>query len=180
MTDRLLHNYFIPQIFMRLYLLRHAEADDTFPDPQRRLTDQGRQTAARLGAFMRRTGCTDIQAVIHSPYRRAVETARLCVEALGTSPSLNVGPWLTPEDEIDEAVTLASNARSSLLIVGHNPHLSFLAARLLTSSDTGLALHLEKGSLVCLEPLPVTSPKSREHEYWALRWALPPGFYDFS
>src|SRR5690554_2603300 len=120
---------------MRLYLLRHAEAEDTFPDSERRLTTRGRRTASRLGSFLRQTGCTDIQAVVHSPYRRAVETAHLCIEALSCSPSIGSVPWITPEDEVDEAAQLAAATQSSLLIVGHNPHLSFLAARLLTSND---------------------------------------------
>ncbi len=161
---------------MRLYILRHAEAEATHPDPERALTKKGRRTAEQLGRFLLRSGINDIGRVIHSPYRRAVETAVLCLDAMGTRVAAEPVNGLTPEDDTDEAVRIAREAEESLLIVGHNPHLSLLVARLLTGRDLGMGMQLKKGSLVCLESVPSIHVKAG-NEYWTLRWAVTPKLY---
>ncbi len=161
---------------MRLYILRHAEAEAAYPDPERALTKKGRRTAEQLGRYLRKTGVNDIGRVIHSPYRRAVETAVLCLEAMETRVSAEPVNGLTPEEDTEEAVRIAREAEESLLIVGHNPHLSLLVSRLLTGSDLGMGIQLKKGGLVCLEAVPSIHVKAG-NEFWTLRWALTPKLY---
>lgn len=162
---------------MRLFILRHAEAEATHPDPERALTKKGRRTAERLGHFLRKTGPQDIGRVIHSPYRRAAETAVLCLEATGAPVRAEPVNGLTPEDDTGEAVRIAREAKETLLIVGHNPHLSLLVSRLLTGSDLGMGIQLKKGGLVCLESVPSIHINNAGNEFWALRWAITPKLY---
>lgn len=161
---------------MRLYILRHAEAEPTHPDADRALTRKGRRTAEQLGRHLRAKKVNDVARVIHSPHRRAAETAVLCLEGMGTRVAAEPVNGLTPEDDTDEAVRIAREAEESLLIVGHNPHLSLLVARLLTGSDLGMGMRMKKGGLVCLESVPSVHVDAG-NEFWTLCWALTPKLY---
>lgn len=84
---------------MDLFLIRHGEcgtADGNWsPDPP--LTEVGRLQATALGRAMARLAVT---AVIISPLRRALETARLAVENLEPQPSLTV--WTELREGLDD------------------------------------------------------------------------------
>jgi serine/threonine-protein phosphatase PGAM5 len=119
---------------VELYLVRHAEAAG--PDGQDPgLSDKGRAQAVALGE---RLSCAGVATLLHSPRRRALETAAIVSEALPdvspmTSDLLNdrtpvpsrarrhdyprkYWRWLeaTPTDEKDEDGATLSNAFSEL------------------------------------------------------------------
>ena len=50
------HKDVISDVCMNIYLLRHAEAESSYPDSQRILSAQGRGDAQRLGQFLRFEG----------------------------------------------------------------------------------------------------------------------------
>ncbi|MBL9128867.1 MAG: histidine phosphatase family protein, partial [Verrucomicrobiales bacterium] len=59
---------------MKLYFLRHAEAEDGPVDAERRLTAKGRRDARRVGRFLEKSGIR-LDAAFTSPLVRARETA---------------------------------------------------------------------------------------------------------
>ena len=71
---------------MELILWRHAEAEDGEPDEERRLTGRGKKQAKRVAKWLARRLPEDF-AVISSPARRALQTAR----ALGVEVWTNRG-----------------------------------------------------------------------------------------
>ncbi len=113
---------------MELILWRHAEAEDATAagDAARALTKRGRKQAERMGEWLRRR-ISDEWRVLASPARRAVQTAKGLgmdfeeSEALGTGASpasiLRVADW--PHGE------------RSVVVVGHEPTLGEVAAKLL-------------------------------------------------
>ena len=136
---------------MRLYLLRHATAEDhgIRPDADRALVDKGWKQTRRAAAFCRARGILP-DVVLSSPLVRARETAEGFCRDLGLPDPLVV-PWLglgraareTPEE------LHAFLGRESVCLVGHEPDFSMLAAAFLGTSPE--RLHVTKASLLALD-----------------------------
>ncbi|MGD8931441.1 MAG: histidine phosphatase family protein, partial [Chromatiales bacterium] len=73
---------------MKLYLMQHGQAMAKEQDPERPLTQQGRQDVDRLGQFLRQAGVRVVR-VIHSGKLRARQSAETLAEV--------VTPGLEPE-----------------------------------------------------------------------------------
>jgi phosphohistidine phosphatase len=119
-----------------LWLLRHAEAADGFPDDDRPLTDRGVGQAGAAGRALARLG-THIDACLSSPKTRAVQTAQLACDALGVP--VTIEPALSGEPfDVRELVA----GLGDVLLVGHDPSFS------LTLHDlTGTQSRMRKGGL---------------------------------
>jgi phosphohistidine phosphatase len=139
---------------VELYLVRHAIAERRdaarWPDDaQRPLTDSGREKFAAVGRGLRRLGVT-VDSVLASPYVRAWQTAEILRDEAGwpaPTPCTELEPGPQPSATID---ILGGRSESSLALVGHEPHLSSLAALVLTGSDDGVRIDLKKGGVICL------------------------------
>ncbi|MCC5839802.1 MAG: phosphohistidine phosphatase SixA [Opitutales bacterium] len=160
---------------MKLYLLRHAEAAPTFPDADRVLTAHGRNTARALGRFLASRGGLPVEAILHSPFARARETAQIVAAELGTESLLQEVGGITPDDDVDSFLPTLYNREKPCLVVGHNPHLTLLAGRLLTGRELGLPIAFKKGGLLTLEAM---HPQvGRAPAFWTLRSFLTPYLY---
>lgn len=123
---------------MDLILWRHAQAFDALPgfdDASRALTPKGEGQAARVAKWLDRQ-LPESTRVLVSPARRAEQTAK----ALGRKYKLR--DELVPESSADELLTLIKWSpdvgpphKGAVLLVGHQPVLGQLAARLLGSSE---------------------------------------------
>lgn len=124
---------------MELYLVRHGIAQDpseAATDAERRLTAEGREKTARVAReFRKRISRVDV--IFHSPYLRAEETARIFAGEFPRA-KLVCTTGLTPHDEPKSALPLFSGGHDAVMVVGHEPHLSSLASRLLTGKDNPL------------------------------------------
>jgi phosphohistidine phosphatase len=119
-----------------LWLLRHAEAADGFPDDERPLTERGVRQAEAAGRAVARLGAR-VDACLSSPKLRAVQTAELACEALGVP--VTIEPALSGEP-FDVRELLAGLGH--VLLVGHDPSFS------LTLHDlTGAQSRMRKGGL---------------------------------
>jgi phosphohistidine phosphatase len=139
---------------MNLYILRHAQAEDagSGPDEARRLTARGLERAREAAAGMRAFGLR-FEAILTSPLARAAETAEQVAAVYANDPPPQVMPELSagvPAGEIASALA-AFSRYESVMVVGHEPQLSALAALLLTGSPGGVHLRLKKGACVALE-----------------------------
>ena len=125
---------------MELILWRHAEAEDTFPDLRRELTDKGRKQAARMADWLNPRLSQDIRILV-SPSARTLQTA----QALGRD--YEQAPALAPGASAEEVLAAAGwpDAAWPVLIVGHQPTLGRVAMQLLTGQAGDLAV--KKGSL---------------------------------
>jgi phosphohistidine phosphatase len=136
---------------MILYLLRHAEAEPHRPDDfSRALTESGRAQADRVGVFL---SGHDIrpELILTSPVRRAKETALIVSRILGIEdPQLM--PWLScgmhPESALAELAGYSE--LNSLMIVGHEPDFSSLAALLLGLRKSD-AINIAKASVAAID-----------------------------
>jgi len=155
---------------MRLYLVRHAEAEEPTSDgcdPQRRLTANGRRQAARAAAFLGRLGLKPA-AMWHSPLVRAAETAEILARAVHPRQGPVERAGLNPLDPVGPVADGLAKLDADLVIVGHEPFLGKLAGRLVSGSDSVRAVACGRAGPVCLERSATGA--------WMLRWAVPPEF----
>jgi phosphohistidine phosphatase len=119
-----------------LWLLRHAEAVDGFPDDERPLTERGVHQAEAAGRALARLG-TNIDACLSSPKVRAAQSAQLACEPLGVA--VTIEPALSGEPFDVHTLTAGLG---DVLLVGHDPSFS------LTLHDlTGVQARMRKGGL---------------------------------
>jgi phosphohistidine phosphatase len=148
-----------------LLLLRHGIAEerrDGLEDGERALTPRGR---SRTRAVLDRLVALGLGAerLISSPLLRAVQTAEIAVEA-GLAPALEIRAALAPGGDprpclpgwLEGEHGTSQPSPRRLLLVGHEPDLSHLAARLLAAPSGCLTLRkagLLQLALPCLDPL---------------------------
>jgi phosphohistidine phosphatase len=139
---------------MRLYVVRHgiAEKEARGGDAARRLTPGGRSRMRLVARGLRRMKVS-VQALYTSPFARAAETAAILVAEHGALPEPKELDALAQGTRPLESIrALARQAkRGDLMIVGHEPGLSGIAAALLTGSPDGMAIDLKKGGVIALQ-----------------------------
>ena len=138
---------------MQLVIIRHAIAvargTPDVPDDERPLTKSGKRRFKEAARGLARI-CRRPDVLLTSPLPRAADTAEIAADAWGgitpaSEPALAHG---TP----DEILALLSEypADRRIAIVGHEPMLSALLARLLGSND-GVGFTLRKGGVAHLD-----------------------------
>lgn len=133
---------------MHLYLLRHAEAEPHRPDDfSRTLTEKGAKQARQVGCFMKEQ-CLRPQLILTSPVTRARQTAEIVSKLLGKEPPIEAS-WAACGMNPDVALSeLGGYAKlESLMIVGHEPDFSQLAASLL-GVERSSSMQVSKASLL--------------------------------
>lgn len=133
---------------MRLYLMRHARAEvggDAIPDHGRVLTPEGRSEAAGVGSWLAgRSEPPDL--VLCSSAARAVDTMTCVLESLSSKPATIVSDdlYLVSAWKLFEQVRATEPGVSSLMLLGHNPGMAELAAKLAAAGDPAALRSLER------------------------------------
>ena len=125
---------------MELVLWRHADAQAGVVDMKRELTDKGRRQAARVAKWLRPRLEGDWEILV-SPAARAKQTADAL--DLRYDVCLTLGPLATEDALLREAGWPAGER--NVIVVGHQPTLGRVAARLLSGHRGDLAI--KKGSV---------------------------------
>jgi phosphohistidine phosphatase len=139
---------------MKLYVLRHAIAvkrgtDPGLKDSDRMLTREGIRKLKLVIEAMRRLGIS-FDLILSSPYLRALQTAQLAAKGLGAKKKLELTDALKPESSFRELIeALQKRNPSSVVIVGHEPHLSGFISFLL-SGKPGMSINFKKAGLCLL------------------------------
>ena len=115
---------------MHLILWRHAEAEDGTPDSSRALTDKGRKQAKTMAKWLAGRLPEDA-VVLVSPATRARQTAEALRRAFETVATLDVG---ASPSAVLAAVGWPGRG-GTVVVVGHQPTLGQVAARLLGGTD---------------------------------------------
>lgn len=125
---------------MDLILWRHAEAEDGFPDHERKLTSKGEKQAAKMAAWLK-AHLPDSALIIVSPTTRTRQTAAALskdgIIVKGVEPGAAVAALLGAAGWPD--------AKGAVVVVGHQPTLGQVAAYLL--SNTQQSWSIKKGSV---------------------------------
>jgi phosphohistidine phosphatase len=138
---------------VKLLLVRHAIAVERgtpgIPDDERPLTPGGarkfRLAARGLARLLRRP-----DAVLSSPLLRAWRTAEIVARAYGRLTPRELPALASGDDAALQAALAEFAGDACLLLVGHEPHLSALLARVL-GSQAPERLAFRKGGVALLE-----------------------------
>ena len=154
-----------------LYFVRHglaAERGDEWPDDTKRpLTDEGMSRMRKAVRGLARLGVA-VEVVLTSPLVRARQTAEIVAGGLDPRPSLVNVDSLAPDGTY--AAVLADlekhGRKTRIALVGHEPMMGELAARLIGSRHS---IEFKKGGVcrIDVEDLPPAGPGD-------LRWMLTP------
>jgi len=152
---------------MHLYLVQHAEAKSKEEDPDRPLSEKGLVDIRRVADFVARHGDIQVRQINHSGKTRARQTAEELAEALKPAEGTSDVPDLSPKDDPVVWVSYLAETTRDLMLVGHLPHLSRLAALLLCEDESKTVIHFQQGGVVCLG-------RSKDDGKWSVGWMVTP------
>jgi len=162
---------------MRVLLIRHAIAEDRIvwaarggDDLERPLSSEGRKRMRRIAETLAWLE-PEIDVLLTSPARRAVESAQILLASLPGEPAFQKAPELAPDGTSAGVLQRLKSHRgaTAVALVGHEPNLSRLASYLLTGGERDF-VEMKKGAGALLDfPDRVAAGAAR------LRWLVPPG-----
>lgn len=120
-------------------LLRHAKSDwdaGSSSDFDRPLSVRGKLAASTMGRFIQREGAVYKKALV-SPARRCVETFETACEELERPPEMALEDqiYLASAGNLLQLLQEQDDDFDSLMVVGHNPGLTFLALELIKRDE---------------------------------------------
>lgn len=129
---------------MELLLWRHAEAESSAPDLERKLTAKGEKQARRVAQWLN-DHLPESARIISSPAVRTLQTAQALASLSGRRIKIveDLAPGASAEDFL-RAVDWP-DGRGTLVAVGHQPTLGLVASRLLCGAEQPWAIR--KGAL---------------------------------
>ena len=152
---------------MRLYLVRHGEAEQASGDPDPPLSARGSEDVRRLAAFL--GDGVRVVRVLHSGKRRARQTTELLGATLAPGIAAEEIAGLAPNDDTDAVARDIESWHEDTLIAGHLPYMGRLVACLVAGTEAGALVTYPPGAVVCLERAGGAGGAG-----WVICWALSP------
>ncbi|MGC9159725.1 MAG: phosphohistidine phosphatase SixA, partial [Terracidiphilus sp.] len=140
---------------MNLYLMRHANAglrrDNAVLDEKRALVKEGKEQCILMARVLSALK-VQVDVIVSSPLKRALQTAQLVGTELGYDARVEISPALGPEaDFADFQQMLSAYAGcDGVLAVGHNPNVFRFLGRMI-SGNGGAAVRMRKGSVARID-----------------------------
>lgn len=150
---------------MYLYLVQHGQAHSQEVDPERGLTDIGKENVEKVASFFRRLNI-EVASVWESGKKRATQTAEILSSALTSRGGLVCEQGLAPLDPVASVAAKLSSLDSDYMIVGHLPFLARLASYLVIGKEEPEIIRFQQGGVVCLE--------RGSGSGWVVRWIVVP------
>ena len=135
---------------MDIYILRHGKAEERSQnitsDSKRPLTEAGKRELECISKAIKNFEI-EFDIIISSPLVRAKQTAEITLKKV-KSKKKSVVIWdeLKPEIDVNQTIKKLTSLdpTSSILLVGHEPHLSSLVSQIIAGSDHA-DISLKKG-----------------------------------
>jgi phosphohistidine phosphatase len=151
---------------MKLYCVRHGEALTADVDPECSLTEKGVADIAKVSKFLARYSL-HVDHVMHSPKKRAVQTASILSKNIHCDVSTEESVLLTPDADVYEMVGRVNAWDQDTMIVSHLPFIGNLVSQLVTGTIEAMPIvNFTPGTIVCLH--------FYEQKRWMINWLLRP------
>lgn len=150
---------------MKLYLVQHGLALSKEEDPERPLSEAGREEVECMARLLGEAGVR-VQRVWHSGKPRALQTAERLARRVMPRGGVEPLAGLGPNDPVEEFIADADVWQEDTLVVGHLPFMARLASLLLLHDAGRELVSFRPGSVLCLERI--------DHDRWVLAWMLRP------
>ncbi len=142
---------------MVLYLMRHADAgtsrENALLDVKRGLVKEGKEQCMLMARVLSALK-VQVDLVVSSPLKRALQTAQFVGTELGYEAKVEISPALGPEASFaDFQEMLAKYAKcEGVLAVGHNPNaFQFLGRLIAGNGNGGAAIRMRKASIARID-----------------------------
>jgi phosphohistidine phosphatase len=145
--------------------MQHGVSVSKEENPERPLSDQGKNDVEKMAAFLQKLGIP-IVGVYHSGKTRARQTAEFVVSRFDPDVTLQKKAGLSPMDNASETANEIRAGDKDIMIVGHLPHLAKLTSLLVVGDETVPVVSFQQGGVVCLEEV--------EGGDWSIAWMLVP------
>jgi phosphohistidine phosphatase len=133
---------------MNLILWRHAEAEDVAAsDLARQLTTRGRKQAQNVARWLR-ARLSDDAVILASPAARTIQTAEALTDQYRVVRE--IAPTASAEDVL-AAAGWPSGIASTVVVVGHQPTLGEVAARLLSNDNDRRSWAVKKAGVIWIK-----------------------------
>jgi len=150
---------------MRLYLVRHGDAASANVDPQRSLSEIGKDEIGKVAQFLKTKGL-EVNNIYHSEKKRARQTAEIIRDTISQKIQLVQKDYLSPDDPTDNILDEILNTNDNFMIVGHLPFLPELASRLISGHKEKEVVKFNSGTVVALERV--------DNKNWHVIWSVSP------
>lgn len=154
---------------MKLYCIRHGQAESSVLDNKRHLTDDGKKEIHAVGKFLAAQKISIID-LLHSPKLRAQETAEILMSYVHPT-RMKATAVLTHEACVN---TLADHVReweNPTLLVTHMPLIASIVNKLLFKETLAWpVVEFQPGTIICL---------NRRRDQWTIQWVVSPKEIDF-
>ena len=139
---------------MEIYILRHGKAEERSQnissDSKRRLTEVGKRDLQHIAKSISNLDIK-FDIIISSPLVRAKQTADIVLKHVkNKKKTITIWNELKPEIAVNETIKKLTTMKpiSSVLLVGHEPHLTTLIGSLVSSDSNDIDISLKKGGFV--------------------------------
>jgi len=149
---------------MGIYVVQHGIAKSPQEDPERHLTEKGRQIIEAMASYLSSRDIK-IDQILHSGKIRAKETAEIFKKHLLPPRGIKEQSGLNPNDDPKQTNQLLEHEQGHLMFVGHLPNLSKLVSLLVCGKPDLEIVEVVKGGVICL---------NQNNDEWLLEWALTP------
>ena len=140
---------------MILYLMRHANAGvprgNPLLDAKRSLIKEGKEQCMLMARVLSALK-VQVDVVVSSPLKRAMQTAQFVGTELGYDGKVEISPALALDASYADFQKLLGKYadREGVLVVGHNPNLFQFLGRLITANG-GASIRMRKGSVARID-----------------------------
>ncbi len=151
---------------MQLYLIQHAEAKPKQEDPTRPLSAKGEADIKKVAAYIARNGNLQVPQIRHSGKLRAQQTAEALAKAIHPPQGVNQADDLSPLADPGLWAARLADTSENVMLVGHLPHMSKLAAYLLCQDENRKVVRFQMGGVLCL--------RRGQSGVWSVHWLVTP------
>ena len=141
---------------MLLYFLRHASAGKSVMNPKkderRPLDEEGMLQARYVGRLLANLD-VQVDQIISSPLKRALQTATLVANELAFEAAVQTDDALRPEAEFDQFQTMLARYKKydAVMVVGHNPSLTEFLSKSVSGASGSTQMDFKKGAVARVE-----------------------------
>ncbi len=153
---------------MALFLVQHGRSASKDIDPEKGLTDLGKEETERM-ATVAKGYRIPVQKLVHSGKKRAEQTAEIYQEVLALNNPMEKISGINPRDDV-QAFAATIDPQKNWMVVGHLPFMERFVAFLTTGSADIRVYRFQNSGIVCLD----AQQEGGEAPDWFIKWTINP------
>ena len=151
---------------MALFLVQHGISAPKDIDPEKGLSDFGREETNRI-AQVAKGYKIPVKKIVHSGKKRAEQTAGIYHEILALEIPMKKISGINPMDDV-QIFAATIQLEENLMVVGHMPFMERLVSFLTTGSENCRVYKFQNSGIVCLD----MDRRDDKKADWFIKWTL--------